>query len=98
MDLPVVLKKPNHHRTRAEKRAARGLPTNPAPTPATPPAVYVPWWREKWGDLSCPICLFRIRPKKNVVLPCGHLLHPRCYEGLMGGMHRSACPVCRHPI
>lgn len=46
------------------------------------------------GD-DCPICLDPLSLVTSSTLPCGHVFHPACVEGLRTFGVNQVCPMCR---
>ena len=46
------------------------------------------------GD-ECTICLDPLALASAATLPCGHVFHPACVEGLRSFGVKQVCPMCR---
>jgi len=50
------------------------------------------------ADKECSICLEQISNASTCSLPCAHVFHSSCVEGLRKFGVEQACPLCRAPL
>jgi len=53
--------------------------------------------RKSKPTIDCSICLFQVESGQERTLPCGHILHKKCYQRLKDAEHWR-CPNCRRPF
>lgn len=50
-------------------------------------------------EINCPICLDPIEKRRKVMLKCGHIMHPSCYDLMISYPDlKKSCPLCRKPL